>query len=118
MTKETEIAVIEPTPIEVYKARYGKVYRVSATIEQDDSSTLEIEYYFRKPKTASYDRYVKTTSQSPTKAIRAFVLDNVVDEQAKQLEAHLEEYPAFALSIGEKLLTMLGLSKDVNLKLL
>ncbi|CAH8721348.1 DUF6848 family protein [Paenibacillus melissococcoides] len=74
------------------------MYRLLATIEQDDfSSNLEIEYYFRKPKTASYDRYVKTASQSPTKALRAFVMDNVVDEQAAQLEAHLEEYPAFAL---------------------
>ncbi|CAH8722005.1 hypothetical protein WDD9_006573 [Paenibacillus melissococcoides] len=44
MTKETEIAVLEPTPIEVYKARYGKVYRLLATIEQDDSSNLEIEF--------------------------------------------------------------------------
>ncbi|MFW5435208.1 hypothetical protein [Paenibacillus apiarius] len=106
----------ETTSIESYKAKYGKVYRIQATIEQDDSTSIDHEYYFRKPQTASYDRYIKTTSQSPTKALRAFVMDNVVDEQATQLEAHLEEYPAFALSIGEKLLTVLGLSKEVNLK--
>ncbi|MCY9765171.1 hypothetical protein M5X06_31620 [Paenibacillus alvei] len=106
----------ETTSVETYKAKYGKVYRIQATVEQDDLTSIEVEYFFRKPKTASYDRYIKTTAQSPTKAMRVFILDNVVEEQAGQLESHLDEYPAFALSIGEKLLTMLGLSKDVNLK--
>lgn len=104
--------------LETYKAKYGKLYSVNATIEPDDSTTVELEYLFQKPATASYDRYVKSTSQSPTKALRAFVMDNVIEEQAEKLEADLEEYPALALSVGEKLLHMLGLSKDVNLKLL
>ncbi|WP_390905383.1 DUF6848 family protein [Paenibacillus melissococcoides] len=33
---------------------------------------------------------MKTASQSPTKALRAFVMDNVVDEQAHSWR-HLEE---------------------------
>ena len=102
--------------VETYKAKYGKVYCVTATIEPDDSETVELDYVFKKPATASYDRYVKSTSQSPTKALKAFVLDNIIDEQTQKLEADLEEYPALSLSIGEKLLNMLGLSKDINLK--
>lgn len=109
---------LKKTPAEEYKAKYGKVYRVTATLEPDDSTSINLEFYFKKPLAASYDRYVKTTSQSPTKALRVFILDNVVDELAGVLERELDEYPALALSIGEKLLTMLGLSKDVNLKLL
>lgn len=104
--------------LEAYKEKYGKLYRVSATIEPDDSTTVELEYLFQKPATASYDRYVKSTSQSPTKALKAFVMDNIIEEQSKKLESDLDEYPALALSVGEKLLHMLGLSKDVNLKLL
>lgn len=103
---------------EAYRAKYGKLYRVNATVEPDDSTTVELVYLFQKPATASYDRYVKSTAQSPTKALRAFVLDNVIEEQHQKLEADLEEYPALALSVGEKLLNMLGLSKDINLKLL
>lgn len=101
---------------ESYKAKYGKVYRVTVTIEPDDSTSIQKEYYFRKPVTASYDRYVKTTAQSATKALKTFVLDNIVEEQYNQLGDDLEEYPALALSLGEKLLNMLGLSKDVNLR--
>lgn len=104
--------------VESYKVKYGRVYRVRATIEPDDSTTVELDYFFKKPATASYDRYVKGTSQSPTKALKAFVLDNIIDEQCKKLEADLEEYPALSLSVGEKLLNMLGLSKDINLKML
>lgn len=104
--------------LETYKDKYGKLYRVNATIEPDDSTTVELEYLFQKPATASYDRYVKSTSQSPTKALRNFVMDNIIEEQSFKLDSDLDEYPALALSVGEKLLSMLGLSKDINLKLL
>ena len=82
------------------------------------SGRSTFSHFFKKPVTASYDRYVKSTSQSPTKALKAFVLDNIIEEQTDKLAADLEEYPALSLSIGEKLLNMLGLSKDINLKLL
>lgn len=65
-----------------------------------------------------YDRYVKTTAQGATKALKVFLFDNVVEESRASLEANLEEFPALALSIGEKLLGMLGLSKQTNLKML
>ncbi|MNP78743.1 hypothetical protein D3C76_1764310 [compost metagenome] len=91
---------------------------MKATLEPDDQTTVDLEYIFKRPTVTSFDRYVKTTSQSATKALRNFILDNIVEEQATKLEADLEEYPALSLAIGEKLLTMLGLSKDVNLKLL
>jgi hypothetical protein len=101
---------------ESYKSKYGKVYQVSLTIQPDDFTNEELSYIFKKPNTASYDRYIKGTSQSPTKALKIFVQDNIIDEQAGKLEKDLEEYPALALSLGEKLLNMLGLSKDINLK--
>ena len=99
---------------EELKEKYGKVYRVGATIEVDD----ETEKNVKRPSTASYDRYVKTTAQGATKALKVFLFDNVVEESRASLEANLEEFPALALSIGEKLLGMLGLSKQTNLKML
>lgn len=108
----------EKSLIDTYKAKYGKVYRVGVSIEPDDSTTVELEYFFKKPVTASYDRYVKGVARSSTRALKMFVLDNVIEEQTAKLEADLEEYPALALSVGEKLLSMLGLSKNINLKLL
>lgn len=103
---------------EAYKSKYGKIYKVGITIEPDDSTTIELDYIFKKPSTPSYDRYIKTAAQSPTKALKNFILDNVIDEQSKKIEADLEEYPALTISLGEKLLNTLGLSKDINLKAL
>lgn len=104
-------------PLEALKAKYdGKVYRVGATIEVDDETEKEVEYFFKRPSTGSYDRYVKTTSQGATKALKTFLFDNVTEESRATLEADLEEFPALTLSIGEKLLGMLGLSKQTNLK--
>ena len=104
--------------IDALKEKYGIVYKIEMSLEPDDFTTIKLDFIFKKPNTASFDRYVKTTSQSPTKALRNFMFDNVIVEQVKELEKTLEDYPACTMSIGEKLLTMLGLSKDINLKLL
>ena len=61
---------------------------------------------------------VYRVAQGATKALKTFLFDNVVAESEADLEADLEEFPALALSIGEKLLGMLGLSKQTNLKML
>jgi hypothetical protein len=109
----------EPAKVdaETLKAKYGgKVYRVAATIEVDDETEKAVEYFFKRPSTASYDRYVKTTAQGATKALKTFLYDNITEESRATFEADLEEFPALALSIGEKLLGMLGLSKQTNLK--
>lgn len=43
-------------------------------------------------------------------------MDNICDEQRGELENTLEEYPAMALNLGERLLNMLGFSKDTQVK--
>lgn len=115
--RKAEGAPATPTKLEALKAKYdGRVYRVGATIDVDDETEKEVEYFFKRPSTGSYDRYVKTTSNGATKALKAFLFDNVTEESRATLEADLEEFPALTLSLGEKLLGMLGLSKQTNLK--
>lgn len=101
---------------EKYKALDGKIYEVATMIQEDDEHEVEFDFIFRKPATPSYDRYVKTSSVSGTKALNVFVMDNICEEQKDSLKAAIEEYPALAISLGEKLLNMLGLSKDVTVK--
>lgn len=109
----------EKSKLDELKAKYGgKVYKIGATIEVDDESEKTVEYFFKRPSTGSYDRYVKTTAQGATKSLKTLLFDNVTEESRAALEADLEEFPALALSIGEKLLGLLGLSKQTNLKLL
>lgn len=106
------------SPEEELKAKYGKVYKVAVTIEPDDDTQLELTYYFKRPNTASYDRYVKMAAKGMTKALRDFVFDNVLEESRRSLERDLEEYPALALEVGQKLLAMLGLATSTNLRML
>ena len=116
-TKKNEVPQDKAAQLEELKAKYaGKVYRVGATIDVDDETEKEVVYFFKRPSTGSYDRYVKTTSQGATKALKTFLFDNITEESRAAFEADLEEFPALALSIGEKLLGMLGLSKQTNLK--
>lgn len=99
-----------------YKQADGKIYEIKTVLHPDDESEVELDYIFRKPATPSYDRYVKTSGVSGTRALKTFVLDNIIEEQNEDIKELLEEYPALAISLGEKLLDMLGLSKETQVK--
>ena len=118
MDKENAKQIDAKTKVEDYKAKYGKVYAVGATLTPDDYTEIEKVYYFKKPSIASYDRYVKTASNGMTKALKAFMFDSIIEENKELLTTDLEEYPALAISVGEKLLAMMGLAKDTNLRML
>ena len=94
----------------------AKGYIVSTNLAQDDEMDDTMSFLFREPKAASYDRYSKTASTSPTKAMRTFVLDNICDEQRDELDEALSKWPAMGISLGEKLLYMLGLSKTTTVR--
>ena len=96
---------------EQLKAKYGgKLYRVGITVPVDDESEKEFSYYFKRPTVPSYDRYIKTAAQGITKASKAFMLD------AERLTKDMEENPGIAISIGNKLTEILGLTGTANLK--
>ena len=101
---------------EQYSNSGEKVYLVTNTVMIDDDTEEEFAYLFRKPKPASYDRYVKLISNSASKASKSFAFDNVIPEQKNQLQEDLEEYPAMAISLADKLLRMLGLADTTSVK--
>ena len=106
--------------VEALKKKYGaqsnKVYAVTTTVQVDDDTEEEFTFLFHKPKPASYDRYVKTISNSVTKASQSFVSDNIVEEQKEELKHVVEEYPAIMISLADKLLRMLGLADTTSVK--
>ena len=44
------------------------------------------------------------------------MLDAIVDEDRERLTADMEEFPGVAITIGNKLTELLGLTDGVNLK--
>ena len=120
VTEVKSEVVKEDTELEKIRKKYkdmdGKVYEITTSIQEDDDNETEFDFIFRKPKVASYDRYVKTAGTSGTRALKTFITDNICEEQLDELKDTLEEYPAMAISLGEKLLNMLGLSKETTVK--
>ena len=92
------------TDVESLKKKYAasdeKVYTVVTTVQVDDETEDEFTFLFKKPKAASYDRYVKTMSNSVTKASKSFAFDNIIDEQRDMLKETVEEYQAITISLG------------------
>lgn len=120
MADDTQAAVQNtaqavPT-IEELKAKYGKVFQVTSTVEPDDDTTVDFTFIFKKASAASYDRYMKTASSGMLKATQTFLRDNITDEYEAAMESAFVDYPALAISLAEKLLGQLGLSKTTNLK--
>ena len=97
---------------ELLKESGKEYYEVTMTLQTE----IEKTYFFEKPKTPVYDRYVKTASASASKALKIFCEETVCEEQREELKAAFEEYPAQPLSIGEKLMAMLGLAKVSTVK--
>jgi len=109
--KEAEAEATQETKkqdVEELKKKYTgngqKIYTITNTVAVDDDTEEEFIFLFRKPKPASYDRYVKTISNSASKASKTFAFDNIIDEQRDELKDTLEEYPAMAISLADKLL--------------
>ncbi|MEH2951483.1 hypothetical protein VV089_00565 [Candidatus Merdisoma sp. JLR.KK011] len=116
--KENEAAKKEDVEslVKKYSGTDEKIYTVTTTVQVDDDTEEEFSYLFRKPKPASYDRYVKTISNSVTKASKSFVFDNIIEEQRDELKKTVEEYPAITISLADKLLRMLGLADTTSVK--
>lgn len=103
---------------EQLKAKYGgKLYSVGMTVPEDDDTETEYSYRFKRPSVPSYDRYIKSVSQvGITKASKVFMLDAVIDEDKDRLAKDMEENPGIAITIGNKLTEILGLTNTANLK--
>lgn len=115
---QQETAQVEAAQNEALKQKYGcKLYEVGITVPVDDTTSKSYTYRFKRPTNQSYDRYISTAAKvGITKASRTFMLDAVIDEDKTQLEADLEENPGIAVTIGNKLTEILGLSDSVNLR--
>ncbi len=99
------------------KEKYGKLYKITSSIIEDEETEeqITVSFLFKKPLTPSLNRYLKTANKNMTASTSAFLMDNIIDEQKEQLKEKMAEYPALSIGIGEKLLNVLGLSSNVNL---
>lgn len=110
------VSKIAEGEVQDYKTRYGKIYQVDVTLEPDDETTLNYSFIFKKPVQASFDRYMRSMNNSPMKAARVFINDNIIPEQKDKIDEIAKEYPAMIITINEKLLFALGLGKETNIK--
>ena len=79
-----ENIVTQASSDEQLKEKYGgKLYRVGMTVPVDDENEMEYVYRFKRPSVPSYDRYIKSASQSGiTKASKVFMHPGTVPGNA------------------------------------
>lgn len=99
------------------KAKYGVLYEISVTVDEDDENEgRKLTFIFRKPNMLSFNRYLKTASKNMAASTITFTMDNIIEEQKENLREECEKYPGLALSLGGKLLGVIGLGDNVNFR--
>ncbi len=115
--KNGQGSYVDLSDTKAVKARYGEVYEITTVVDEDDANEgRRLVYYFRKPSTASFNRYLKTAGKNMATSTTAFVMDNIVDEQAEAFRNECEKYPGLALGLGQRLLSAIGLGDNVNFR--
>lgn len=116
-TDNMESKHVDLADLTAVKNKYGEVYEIATTVDEDDENEgRKLTYYFRKPSTASFNRYLKTAGKNMAASTTAFVLDNIADEQLDAFKRECEKYPGLALGLGQKLLSAIGLGDNVNFR--
>lgn len=95
------------------KEKYGKVYRVDVELEELEK---DFTFYFKKPSTPSFNRVLKTMSKKTLQTMKDFTMDNIVEEDKETYTGVMSDYPGLPMSVGQKLLSLLGVSDSVSIK--
>lgn len=99
------------------KQKYGEVWGVDAELGRDDVNDGKIiTFIFKRPTTASFNRYLKTANKNMASATELFVKDNLIEEHVTMFQEYCKTYPGLALGIGQKLLEAIGLGDNINFK--
>lgn len=109
--------IVNLADLDAVKKKYGEIYEIGTVVDDDDvNEGRKLSYYFRKPSTASFNRYLKTAGKNMAASTTTFVLDNIVDEQKESFNRECEKYPGLSLGLGQKLLSAVGLGDNVNFR--
>lgn len=109
--------IVDLSKPEEVKQKYGEIYEISVLVDEDDENEgRRLIYYFKRPSTASFNRYLKTAGKNMAASTTNFVIDNIVEEQLEPFKAESEKYPGLALNLGQKLLSAIGLGDNVNFR--
>lgn len=114
---QDKTTIVNTTDVTSLKKKYGDIYQIDVTVDEDDENEGRIlRFIFKKPTTASFNRYLKTASKNMAVSTTNFVMDNIVEEHKNVLQNESEQYPGLALNIGQKLLSAIGMGDNINFK--
>lgn len=112
-----ESQMLDLSDVTAVKKKYGEIYEIGTVVDDDDVNEGRLlSYYFCKPTTASFNRYLKTAGKNMATSTTNFVTDNIVEEQKEAFNRECEKYPGLALGLGQKLLSAIGLGDNVNFR--
>ena len=115
--KNEQKEIIDVSNAANVKKKYGEIYEISVVVDEDDENDgRRLVYYFKRPTTASFNRYLKTAGKNMAPSTTNFVIDNIIEEQMIPFKEECEKYPGLALNLGQKLLSAIGLGDNVNFR--
>lgn len=102
---------------EKMKAKYGVLYEIGVTVDEDDKTEGRvIIFLFKKPTIAVFNRYLKNAKKNIAASTAVFTSDCIITEQEEQFREECERYPGLSLNMGSRLLETIGMGDNVNFR--
>jgi hypothetical protein len=85
---------IEKARIDELKQKYGAVYEGAISFDDEDYKQHEVEFIYRKPRTADIEAHAKAAQRNPITANLNLIQSLIVHPEPGPVIEEIREYPA------------------------
>jgi hypothetical protein len=86
--------MIEKAQIEELKKKHGEIYEGAVSFNDEDGKFHEVEFVYRKPRTADIEAHAKAAGRNPITANLNLIQSLIVHPEPGPVIEAVREYPA------------------------
>jgi hypothetical protein len=106
---------IEKTQIEELKQKHGVIYEGVVAFNDEDDKLHEVEFIYRKPRTADIEAHAKSAARNPIIANLNLIQSLIIHPEPGPVIDEIREYPAaYGRFVDEAISPFFGVNATVR----
>jgi hypothetical protein len=85
---------LDKAQIEELKQKYGAIYEGAISFDDEDNKPHELEFIYRKPRTADIEAHAKSAARNPITANLNLIQSLIIHPEPGPVIEEIREYPA------------------------